>query len=51
MVKMQNIEPSLIEIVEFTIALIYCGFPEVDAQVFDILNSHHLPTYQQITSH
>lgn len=42
-------EHSLTEIIEFAIALIYCGFPEVDAQEFDILNGHHPPTYRQIT--
>ena len=36
-VEHEREEPSLIEIVEFTIALIYCRFPEVKAQEFEIL--------------
>lgn len=42
-------DSSFDDVLEFTIGLIYCGFPEREAQEFDILNGHNPPTYKEIT--
>ena len=42
-------DSSFDDVLEFTIGSIYCGFPEREAQEFDILNGHNPPTYKEIT--
>ena len=38
-----------LQIDEFVIAMIYCGFPEMEARKFEILNRHLPPTYKEMT--
>ena len=48
----ENIESEVVtplQVEEFVIAMIYCGFPELEAQKFEILNGHRSPTYREIT--